>query len=272
MKTILCPTDFSPVAQNALLYAAEIGKKSGAEVILFHTEFFPEPVSKEDEDLVNLPSEYVSELKERLESLIIQLRNNYPEVKFRYAVEEGLVAENIALYATKNNVDLIVMGTSGTSGLDAIFTGSNTVRVMEKAHCPTFVIPENYEYRVPSLFVYATDPTEDDEMNINRVSEVAKLFGAEVEILQMRKDDEELVDSEVSLNSLVQRLSVENVKPDVVKLKRDVSEIKEYAKSHADILAMTSRKQNFFEKLFNQNIVEKIAYEANIPLLILNKP
>ncbi|RMG59745.1 MAG: universal stress protein, partial [Bacteroidetes bacterium] len=36
MKTILFPTDFSPVAENALRFAYELADRLGAGIVLFH--------------------------------------------------------------------------------------------------------------------------------------------------------------------------------------------------------------------------------------------
>jgi len=274
MKTILCPTDFSPVAQNSLLYAAEFAKRSGAEVILFHTEFFPQTIDEEeDEELVNLPSEYIAELKEKLASLVAQLKLTYPEVKFRYVVEDGLAAENIALYANNNNIDLIILGTSGASGIQAIFAGSNTVRVMEKTKCPALIIPRKMEYKLPSLFVYAGDLQGANEGIIKDVLEITRIFNAELQLLHIRSEQQlELVDSTSSLNTMLRMHSTENVRQEIITVDDSVEEIEEYVKNKADILVMTFKKNSFIEKLFNRNRVERIAYDAQIPLLILHKP
>lgn len=272
MKTILCPTDFSPVAQNAHLFAAEFGKKSGAEVILFHTEFFPQPVGQEDEELVSLPAEYIAELKEKLESIIAQLKTTYPGVRFSYVVEEGLVAENIALYANSNNIDFIIIGTSGASGIEALFAGSNTVKVMESTKCPILIIPRKVKHTSPSLFVYATDLQEDNEKIVNEILEITRIFNAELQLLHIRNEEGlELVNSEASLNTILKMHSNENVRQKVITVDDSVKEIEEYAKNKADILIMTFKKNSFLDKLFKRNRTEKIAYDAQIPLLILHK-
>ena len=43
MKTILVPTDYSPVADNAVDYAAHLAETEGARVVLFHVFRFAIP-------------------------------------------------------------------------------------------------------------------------------------------------------------------------------------------------------------------------------------
>jgi len=273
MKSILCPTDFSPVAQNALLYAVDFAKRSGAELILFHTEFIPEPApGLMNVQKINLPEENIAELRERIGSLIAQLRLREPSVSYTYIVEEGLVAENIAEYANNKNIDLIIMGTTGAQGLEAIFEGSNAVKVIERAKCPVLIIPENTEYSPLKLFVYATDLPSEEEDTISQILFITHLFEAELELIHFKSDDTpELVNAEASMSELVARHLGQNIRYKILDSKDSLESIEEYAKSRADILVMTNRKKKFIEKLFSKNIVNKIAYNAEVPLLVIPK-
>jgi nucleotide-binding universal stress UspA family protein len=272
MKKILCPTDFSPVSQNALLYAVDFAKKSKATLILFHTEFIPQYATEFHHEDINIPFENIDELKERMEALIIQLKVASPDVNCTYVVEEGLVAENIALYANKHDIDLIIMGTSGVSGMEAIFTGSNSVRVMDKAKCPVLIIPEKVSYREPKRFVYATDLLDNEDEVVDRIITMIHACGGELELLHVKSEDAlELVNSEASLGEIAGRYTQDNVRYKIIQGEDSISEIEDYAKSQADILILAQRKKSFLEKLFSKNRAEAIAYHAEIPLLVIHK-
>jgi nucleotide-binding universal stress UspA family protein len=273
MKTILCPTDFSQVAQNAILYAVEFAQKCHASLILFHTEFIPEFVTdKYEPELINIPSENVRELKDKLESLVSQVRMTAPEVKCSYVLEEGLVAENIALYANNNNIDLIIIGTSGASGFEAIFAGSNSVRVMEKSKCPVLIIPEDFSYREPTRFVYAADLLDNEEEVVEKILKISEAFDASLELLHVQSEDTlEVVNSRVSMGEIVNRHLNGNVRYKIIQGENSITEIEEYAKQSADILVLAQRKKSFIEKLFSKNRTENIAYHAKIPVLVIHK-
>jgi nucleotide-binding universal stress UspA family protein len=273
MKTILCPTDFSQVAQNAILYAVEFAQKCGASLILFHTEFIPEFVSEKYEpDLINVPAENVRELKDKLESLVSQVKITAPDVKCTYVLEEGLVAENIALYANKNDIDLIIIGTNGASGFEAIFAGSNSVRVMEKSNCPVLIIPENFSYKEPRRFVYAADLQDNEDEVVDKILKISELFNASLELLHIQSDDTlEVVNSEVSMGEIVNKHSNRNLRYKIIQGENSITEIEEYAKQSADILVLAQRKKSFIEKLFSKNRTEHIAYHAEIPVLVIHK-
>lgn len=273
MQKILCPTDFSQVSQNALLYAVDFARKSNAVLTLFHTEFIPQYATQyhENED-INIPTENIQQLKERLESLIVQIKVANPEVKCSYVMEEGLVAENIALYANSHSIDLIIMGTNGASGMEAIFAGSNSVRVMDKAHCPVLIIPEKINYREPRKFVYATDFLDNEEEVVQKILSITNLFDAELELLHIKSDDTlELVNSEASYRNIVKQHINKEIKYKIIQGSDSIDEIEEYAKTEADILILAQRKKSFLEKLFSKNRAEAIAYNAEIPLLVIHK-
>ena len=52
----------------------------------------------------------------------------------------GAPADQIVEYAEKNNIDLIVMGTHGRSGIEKMWLGSVTEKVLRHAHCPVLVV------------------------------------------------------------------------------------------------------------------------------------
>ena len=52
----------------------------------------------------------------------------------------GAPANQIVEYAEKNDIDLIVMGTHGRSGLEKMWLGSVTEKVLRQAHCPVLVV------------------------------------------------------------------------------------------------------------------------------------
>jgi universal stress protein A len=56
----------------------------------------------------------------------------------------------IVQYARQNDVDLIVMGTHGRSGLSHLLLGSVAEKVIRKAHCPVLVVrPEGHVFEMP---------------------------------------------------------------------------------------------------------------------------
>ena len=141
MKKILVPTDFSDLATAALREAGEIAKKEGAELIALYADTFDPPMeftSREIEVVLQSIEKSRRRAHEELERCIGQ---NVPhDVKTQAVVIEDLPVPAIIGYAARNNVDLIVMGTHGRSGIQRLLLGSVAQRVVAESPVPVKTI------------------------------------------------------------------------------------------------------------------------------------
>ena len=147
INSILIPTDFSEVANNATQYAVELAKKCNAHLHIYHAKQIPiaDPV---------FPAEayqmYVDEIARAEKEGFDNLKNGLLkdlELNVSFNSSTGFVADEILDYATKNNIDLVVMGTKGASGMAEVFIGTNAASVIGKAHLPVLVIPPGFKYK-----------------------------------------------------------------------------------------------------------------------------
>ncbi len=142
---ILAPTDFSDDSKNALNYAIELAQKFGSEVVVVHVDQPLSPVMIGDlspgldMSTVNRIAEEqrLMALKE-LDQVIARLRE--AGVKARSLMRVGAPFLEIINAAQTENVDLIVMGTHGRSGLAHVLMGSVAERVVNKAPCAVLTV------------------------------------------------------------------------------------------------------------------------------------
>jgi len=140
IKKILVPTDFSDSALHALVYAADLAKKYGAELFIINVIYDIESASG-----LYVPHVSVNEMfKEMENSSRKELENfgaaHYAGLKVNYAVLRGTPYEEILNFADSNSVDLIVMGTHGRKGLDRLFFGSTVDRVLRNSIYPVLTV------------------------------------------------------------------------------------------------------------------------------------
>jgi universal stress protein A len=133
-KTILCPVDFSPASESVLQYFSDI-RSVGAELIILHV------ADPETGDRDSLMKEYLHTFSHYSDRLSLH------HCRLRFAVEYGDPASAIIGYACKNAIDLIVMGSHGSTGFTRLLVGSTTETVMRQAKCPVMVLktPERHE-------------------------------------------------------------------------------------------------------------------------------
>ena len=141
VQRILCPTDFSGPACTCVRTASELAEHFGAELILVNV--VPAiPTLPPDPNYVFKIPEYEMYLHADAEE---QLRKASAElvgknVKLRTLVGHGPAADEIVLIAKKENVDLIVISTHGSTGLERWVFGSVAEKVVRLAECPVLTV------------------------------------------------------------------------------------------------------------------------------------
>ena len=137
-EKILVPTDGSEFAKKAQQHALFLSKVSGAEIIA---------VSVTENNFVNgLPlDDEIYQLNQILKERSEENLNEFDELnednlKITHVIREGSPARVILEVAQEEDVDLIVMGSSGKSGFDRFIMGSVADKVVNSAKCAVLVV------------------------------------------------------------------------------------------------------------------------------------
>ncbi|QDU64719.1 Putative universal stress protein [Planctomycetes bacterium Pan216] len=152
LKRICCPIDFSDAATHSLRYGLTLAQQFGAQLHLLHVVQDIMPTVAEP-GMAILPSD---ELIRNLEAGAKEgLEKAIPEdwehsVDLLHVVRQGLPFHEICRYAKQEEVDLIILGTHGRSGLAHFLMGSVAERVVRAAPCPVLTVrnPE-HEFILP---------------------------------------------------------------------------------------------------------------------------
>jgi nucleotide-binding universal stress UspA family protein len=141
LKRILFPTDFSENASEALKFACVLAEQFHAELHILYvlqdvTLVLPEPGS-----MFMLPAFNLDEVQQSAERALASIVDpQWPLAKVIRATRRGSPFAEIINYATENQINLIVMGTHGRSGLTHALLGSVAEKVVRKANCPVLTI------------------------------------------------------------------------------------------------------------------------------------
>lgn len=138
-KKILVPTDGSEFAQKTEKHALFLAKTTGADIYA---------LSVTENNFVNgLPlDDEVYQLnqllKQRSEDNIKEFEemDETSGIKFHGIIREGSPAKTILEVAKEEDIDLIVIGSSGKSGFDRFIMGSVAEKVVNAAKCAVLVI------------------------------------------------------------------------------------------------------------------------------------
>ena len=143
-KKVLFCTDFSDNADYAFNYAYGIAKRD--EGLLYILHVIPENPQKAYVEGF-LSTENLEKIQKAIEE---DLDNNYKEryvnkigneIICEFVTKSGREDEEILEFAKKEKIDLIVMGTHGRTGIEHVFFGSVSEKVLRHSPIPVFVIP-----------------------------------------------------------------------------------------------------------------------------------
>lgn len=142
IRQILFPTDFSDASRLAGTTAADLARQFGARLHVLHvvppvTDPTPAPAA--------------------VRAIADELGRGLSVVT---AVTSGLVARQIAAYARKNAVDLIVIGTHGRTGVTRALLGSVAEAVVRHAPCRVLTVPAAFPPAVPAARLEALEVAE----------------------------------------------------------------------------------------------------------------
>ncbi len=141
INRLLVPIDFSEFSTQALRYGQELCEKFGAELHLLHT--LEVHVSKTPQFALGLAlPDRVKESTEQVVRKMNQLAVG-PWAENRKVVREtahGSPTVEIVNYAKVHNIDIIVIGTHGRTGLSHVLMGSVAEYLVRQAPCPVLVV------------------------------------------------------------------------------------------------------------------------------------
>lgn len=132
-RKILCPIDFSSCSELALQHASERAASSGAKLYIVHVE------GPGRSSLPGTPG-YVAELDGH-RRLLDEAKPRVEGVDFEQHCLRGSVIDEIQRFARLRDIDLIVMGTHGRTGLARVFMGSVAKSLSEDAPCEVLAVP-----------------------------------------------------------------------------------------------------------------------------------
>lgn len=131
---ILVPTDGSEGSEVALRHAKDLAESYDAEIhILFVADV-------RTQNSGNMMPNMVGELQEVGEEATEKMAEQVEDLNSVTTVLQGIPHREINKYSDENDVDLVVMGTHGRTGLDRILLGSVTEKVVRTSEVPVMTV------------------------------------------------------------------------------------------------------------------------------------
>ena len=273
MKSILFPTDFSQCASNAFTHALELASQQNAELIVLHIVFPNEGV---DNNVYNAfwTDDYLAQREKGMKDWIRRkLRKpEHKKVRITSLTQIGFPVATISKVAETNKVDLIVMGTTGATGMRGVLLGSVAAGVMGKTAIPVLVVPKKAAYTPMRNVVMATD------FNL-RISEASKLLlqrwlklnKSQLHIVHILDKPGEHVDQNKE-SVLAGKLGITPKDFHYLHDRNVPQAVSNFMDSQdAQALVTIARDHSLLHRLFFDSVTRKLAHRVRTPMLVLHE-
>ena len=273
MKKILVATDFSACATNAMEYAMELARVLKYEVCAIHAIGSFEGIFNNTYNALYI-EDYHNSKREALVkwAATFTSRVNFAGVPVSTTCEVGSVSGVITKYIDVNPVELLVMGTMGSTGITGLF-GSNASTMVEKTKTPTLIVPLESKFSVNPVITLATDfAVSLSAEDVNALNELMLAFASPrlnvVNIVEGAawKTNE---DGEAGLKQLIPHteLNFQYIQED----SKTGGIINFIATSETDILCLVKRHHNIVYRVFNTSTVNKVLNRSIKAILVLHE-
>lgn len=273
LKKILVPLDFSETSVRAMNYAASLAFNLKSEIILFHTVVVPVVTSGDmvfATDVTALQNDAIAHLEKAKAELLSQ----YTKLTISINSTIGVPANEINLKCKNDGIDMVIMGSNGTSGMVQVVFGSVTRSVIANCPCPVLTVPINAPNTYPGKVAFATNFDDHELQSLFLLTEMLRSFGTEIHLIHvgngsdMKSQDDLLTYFRGQVRA---NINYENIKYHILKGDDVEDTIESFIVGNKmEWLAIAKRKRNFFDMITSKSLTNKLHHHSYVPLLVFH--
>ncbi len=273
MKRILVPTDFSKYSLHAAKLAAAIAKKFDARIFFLHVVSIP------INETGIIPGQTQQDVAEGL-FILKMVRKNFQkllsqdflkDVQVAQAIQFDGVYESVTEQCKKHDIDLIVMGTHGTSGfINEYLIGSNTDKIVRLSEIPVLTVRDEVKDPNFNEVVFASDFEEGVSESFHLIQNFIELFDAKVDLLRViTRDDFYYTEPMLEImEKFAKEKGLSNYTSHIYTAESVQEGINQFAKrQNADLVATITHGRRGLARLFNGSITSDVMGSSSVPVL-----
>ena len=275
MKTIIVPTDFSPIATNAMNFAADMAVNINASLMLLH--IYQIPVSMTDVPVVMASAD---ELRKSSETKLQEIKNSLTHItsgKIKVYTEARLgdVSDELEDVCKHIQPFAVIMGTRGASGIERVLFGSTTLTAIRHLKWPVIVVPPGKEYGTGIKKIgFACDFDKVVESTpIQFIKNMVKEFGAELHVLNVdykgKHFKPETPEESMLLHELLVDLNPNYHFIEHADIEDGINEFVE--KNNIDLLITIPKKHKLLDSLFKQSSTKQLVTQSHVPVMCVHE-
>lgn len=274
MKTIIVPTDFSAISNNAADYAMGLAKETGSSVLLFHA--YQVPVSMTDVPIVLVS---VEDLQKNAESRVADAKRSLEQtadasIKIYTETRLGDTVDELQSLCDKINPFAVVMGTKGETGMERVFFGSTTLTTIKHLSWPVIVVPPDKKYSSINKIGFACDFREVvNTTPTHLIKDFVKEFKAELHVLNVDYKNSHFR-AQTPQESLLLHTMLEDLNPvyDFIEEENIEMGIAKFAeKNNLDLIITIPKKHRLLDGLFRKSHTKDLIFHSHLPIMCVHE-
>ncbi len=268
MERLLVATDWSESSRSAVEEAIQLAKACSSKLIAMTTVI----TNLEKEDAMPWVIEQAEkDMQEKLES--IRKKASEQDIDCETFVYRGEHPDmDIVNAAAMQHVDMIMMGTRGSTGLKKLIMGSVTRSVIGHAPCKVLVVPlgAKTDHRI---IIIATDGSIHSAAAASEAAAIAKRYGSSLVVVSVAASAEEVPLAEKMIKEVMELAEKEGLeKEGIVSQGKPHEVILEMAKQrHAGLIVVGSHGRTGLASLFMGSVTERVIAQAPCCVLVVKR-
>jgi nucleotide-binding universal stress UspA family protein len=275
MKKILVPCDFSNTAIQAFKFACEIASLSKGEVFLLNVIELPSIHNSLLVPIQAYENAFLKEIKSKAHKNFEKMKEKWgKKVNVHFSLEHGSVTDGVERFVAKKRIDLVVMGTHGSSGIKEYTVGSNTEKIVRHTKVPVIAIKKAVGISSLKNIVFPTNMKSINKDSVASVKALQSFLKARLHILYINVPSNFTPDHYTE-KRLVEFARQNEFKNCSIHIYNDIDEesgiINFSQKFKNKIIAMSTHGRRGLNHLMSGSIAEDVVNHIDCPIWTLSE-
>jgi len=280
MNKILVPTDLSPTAELGLRLAVDIARACNGSISLVNFTRDPytttfsamgEISAKVDQEADLFALQLLKVNKEALQELATKYSEQVP---VEFAIVDEKFKTGIDEYLRREQIDLVVMGTSGEENAKEIFTGNHTEQVIQVSGCPVISVRDGFQIKDFSNVVLAIALIDQNLIleALRSLQLLVTAFKAHVHLVHVVHHAEYSTEERVNFfKETVAAGGLTNYSITILESNDATEAVILYARQvRAGLVAVVKNRADGIFRIFSSNFSDRLVKETGRPVFTFN--
>jgi len=277
MNNFLVPIDFSETSKNAARYAAHISTLVPDSHLILYNVFDSLEYGSDSSPLGTDAEEDAG----RHKIMELALESVKTEISAITSARISVVAEEnnrfldtLEKYVKANNIQLIIMGITGSTRLGQIFMGSNTLNLVKRGLAPVIIVPPHAHSQSAKNVMLLTDFKDiENTIPVDTVKTVLNLFNPRLHIVNVDHEHYVQVSEEYKAERAKLEAMLSGYQPEFyfIRLFDFMDAINQFVVDNKiDLILTFPRKHSFLGNVFKTTSTTQLAYHSYVPIVAVN--